>query len=175
MEFRNLWPYRKNKRKIQLSIENMAAEVFSLDILEPADQPIIAEAGSLSVNGLEDFVARFFACDCALRQIQDHNDYSIAREYLSKILILEVSEQYSEAEMKNFVVPVINKRHSEYYGLIDGIGEPGQRMLRVSSAILGNIYSDSFDLQDQLSAAMAISRNLLLNAGRILKLRLFEG
>ena len=169
-----MWPFRKNNRKVQLSIENMAAEVFSLDILEPADKAIIVEAGGLSINGLEDFVARFFACDCALRQIQDQREYSAARAYLRKILILEVSGQYSEAEMKNFVVPVINKRHSEYYGLIDGIGEPGQRMLRVSSAILGNICPDSFGVQTQLSAAMAISNNLLLNTGRILKLRLSE-
>ena len=130
------------------------------------------EVGGLSINGLEDFVARFFACDCALRQINGQKEYLVSRSYLSKILILEISEQYSEVEMRNFVVPLINKRHSEYYEVIDGVGEPGQRMLQVGSAILNNVCIDSFGPQTKLSAALAISNNLLLGAGRNLKARL---
>ena len=54
-----MWPFESNEKRVRAAIEQMVIAVFSIDIFKSAANAMADEAGGITTNGLEDFVARF--------------------------------------------------------------------------------------------------------------------
>ena len=74
--------------------------------------------------------------------VPDSGKREKAKDYLAKIIFEDIRDEYSSSEMQSLVIPLIELRLNEYHGILDGSGEPSDKISRLGSLMVDNFIDD---------------------------------
>lgn len=136
-------------------IEEIAVEAFHTN---PMDAPGLKdppeELGGYQFNTLEGLAAVYFLVERSFSSIADPTTREKAKEHLARLLFEDMEDTYSPSEMKTLVLPLLDRRLSQYYALLDGHGKPGDNIVWLGSAMIGNFVAEEIEA-DRKARAIA--------------------
>lgn len=151
-------------------IEDIAVRAFHTSLLDtPRLNNPPEEIGSYMLNSLEGLAAIFFLVESSFMAIPDSRKREKAKEYLAKITFEDMRDEYSSSEMQSLVIPLLERRLNEYYGILDGSGEPGEKIYRLGSLMVDNFIDDYVSPENKAKAITDLYKSLSLEPAKRLK------
>jgi hypothetical protein len=155
---------RRARKSYRDVVEDLAAEAFAVDLLKlPGFETATVEP---MLNTLEGVAALNFLLTRALATPQHEVHIQLAITHLQLVLIDELAESYSPQEMVDLVIPLLERRHTEYSKLLNGDGAPGDRIIDCGRTMIENFCDVSLAEPAMSLAAGALFKFVAIDAGR---------
>lgn len=157
---RTLRPYRD-------VVEELAAEAFAIDLVKlPGFDAAPVEP---MLNTLEGVAALNFLLTQALTAIREAEHIERAITHLQYVLLDELAESYSPQEMADLVIPLLERRHTEYSRLLSGEGPPGERIVVCGRTMIENYCEAALQEPAKTLAAGALFKLVAIDGGRTVR------
>lgn len=151
-------------------IEDIAVKAFHTSLLDtPGLNEPPEEIGGYMLNALEGLAAVFFLVERSFMAIPDSRKREKAKEYLAKIVFEDMRDEYSSSEMQGLVIPLLERRLNEYHGILDGPGEPSDKIFRLGSRMVDNFIEEDVPLENKAKAIKDLYGNLSVEPAKRLK------
>lgn len=160
-----LFSRRKLYKKI---VEGIARDAFQVDLL--ASPGLAGDGNGFVLNTLEGVAAVVFMTQHAFLALDDAAKYEKARDYLAQLVFADLEADYSKVEMRNLVLPLLERRHHEYSAILgSSSGTAGDRIRELFEAIIGHCIEESVEETRTNMAGLYLFNRLMTEPARKLK------
>ena len=162
-----MFGWRTSYKKV---IERLALDAMVFDPMQaPGLAPSSKEETGHTYNSLEGTAAILFLTHRALGVVGDSEQFSKARHYLAGVFLSALERQYSKDEMQSRVVPLLERRSTEYASILGGAGDPGAQLRQLGRAMIGRFVEDDIDDTKKGRATLFLLEKLMIEPGKKLK------
>jgi hypothetical protein len=82
-----------------------------------------------------------------------------ARDHLAGVFFSFLERQYSKDEMRSIVLPLLERRHTEYESILDGLGDASGRLSRLGDAMIAHFVKEEVDeVRRNLASAFLLAK-----------------
>lgn len=151
-------------------VKEIAVQAFQVSLLDTSglNEPP-KEIGGYTLNNLEGLAAVFFLVERSFMAIPDSNKREKAKEHLAKVVFDDMQDEYPASEMQGLVIPLFEHRLNEYHGILDGSGEPGEKIFRLGDQMIDNFIEEDVGPENKGKAITVLYRKLSIEFARKLK------
>src|SRR5262245_56571078 len=140
-----MFGWRTSYKKV---IGRLALQAMALDPMQAPGLATPSEKGnSYAYNALEGIAAIHFLSQRALRVVVDSGQFTKAHHHLDSVFFSGLERKYSKNEMRNLVMPLLERRRMEYETILDRPGDLGAQLRQLGRVMISHFVEGNVDDQ----------------------------